>query len=135
MKIILSESQIYQTVLKFCEIAFEEISIMCENKFSSDGNDFWPIHLSLNTCFNCDYISVIDFFNVRSSKDDKKIIGGKKYPKYFVDCRIYYDSVINMNEQSLYDLTQSITEFILHKYKLYVQINIDDYINTKIKEW
>lgn len=132
MKIILSESQVDQTVLKFCEISFKEISNMCENMFTYDS---WPSYLSLNTCLEYGSISVIDFFNVRSSKDDKKIIGEKKYPKYFVDCRIYYSSAINISEQSLYELTQSITDFILNKYKIYVQINIAEYINTRIKEW
>ena len=132
MKIILSESQVDQTILKFCEISFEEIKNMCENMFSYDS---WPSYLSLNTCLDYGSISVIDFFNVRSSKDDKKIIGEKKYPKYFVDCRIYYSSAINMPEQSLYELTQSMTEFIFVKYKLYISINIDEYINTRIKEW
>lgn len=132
MKIILSESQVNQTILKFCEISFEEIKNMCENMFSYDS---WPSYLSLNTCLDYGSISVIDFFNVRSSKNDKKIIGEKKYPKYFVDCRIYYSSAINMSEQSLYEITQSMTEFIFVKYKLYISINIDEYINTRIKEW
>jgi hypothetical protein len=132
MKIILSESQVDQTILKFCEISFEEIKNMCENMFSYDS---WPSYLSLNTCLDYGSISVIDFFNVRSSKNDKKIIGEKKYPKYFVDCRIYYSSAINMSEQSLYEITQSMTEFIFVKYKLYISINIDEYINTRIKEW
>ena len=77
MKIILSESQVDQTVLKFCEISFEEIKNMCENMFSYDS---WPSYLSLNTCLEYGSISVIDFFNVRSSKDDKKIIGEKIDP-------------------------------------------------------
>ena len=132
MKIILSESQVDQTILKFCEISFEEIKNMCENMFSYDS---WPSYLSLNTCLDYGSISVIDFFNVRSSKDNKRIIGEKKYPKYFVDCRIYYSSAINMSEQSLYEITQSMTEFIFVKYKLYISINIDEYINTRIKEW
>jgi len=132
MKIILSESQVDQTILKFCEISFEEIKNMCENMFSYDS---WPSYLSLNTCLDYGSISVIDFFNVRSSKNDKKIIGEKKYPKYFVDCRIYYSSAINMSEQSLYEITQYMTEFIFVKYKLYISINIDEYINTRIKEW
>lgn len=132
MKIILSESQVDQTILKFCEISFEEIKNMCDNMFSYDS---WPSYLSFNTCLDYGSISKIDFFNVRSSKDDKKIIGEKKYPKYFVDCRIYYSSAINISEQSLYELTQSMTEFIFVKYKLYISINIYEYINTRIKEW
>jgi hypothetical protein len=132
MKIILSESQVDQTVLKFCEISFEEIKNMCDNMFSYDS---WPSYLSLNTCLSYGSISKMDFFNAKSSKDESKKIGGKKYPKYFVDCRIYYNSAINMSEESLYELTQSITDFILNKYKIYVQINIVEYTNTILRQW
>lgn len=127
MKIILSESQVDQTILKFCEISFEEIKNMCENMFSYDS---WPSYLSFITCLEYGSINKMDFFNAKSSKDESKKIGGKKYPKYFVDCRIYYNSAINMSEESLYELTQSITDFILNKYKIYVQINIVEYTNT-----
>jgi len=129
MKIIITESQKNKFIDTSIQETLSEIKKSCDNL---DADNF-PDWMSFSYCDICEDIEKIEVVNTQMGTKKYDLLLGKSYPAFKVWIKIFYN---NLKYKDFDGIDYIFRNRIFEKYKIRVDIIIDDQINTNTnKEW
>lgn len=123
MKYLITESQFTNTIKKLVLLTFDEIKGICED---SDADTF-PGWLGFDDCEVANLVDKIEINDIHK-QESRPDLYGNKYPRFMVWINVYYYS--GTNATGLYNVGYAIGERIFKKYKLKVNVRVQEEINT-----
>jgi len=123
MKYLITESQFSNTIKRIVLSTFDEIKGFCENS----DEDTFPGWLGFDDCEAANLVDKIEINDIHK-QESRPDLYGNKYPRFMVWINVYYYS--GTNATGLYNVGYSIGERIFKKYKLKVNVRVQEEINT-----
>jgi hypothetical protein len=123
MKYLITESQFSNTIKRIVLSTFDEIKGFCEN---SDADTF-PGWLGFDDCEAANLVDKIEINDIHKQVSRPDLYSNK-YPRFMVWINVYYYS--GTNATGLYNVGYAIGERIFKKYKLKVNVRVQEEINT-----
>jgi hypothetical protein len=123
MKYLITESQFSNTIKRIVLSTFDEIKGFCENS----DEDTFPGWLGFDDCEAANLVDKIEINDIHK-QESRPDLYGNKYPRFMVWINVYYYS--GTNATGLYNVGYAIGERIFKKYKLKVNVRVQEEINT-----
>ena len=122
MKYLITENQFHSTINKVFQQTVNEIKNFCEVPYA----ETFPDWLGFDDCDQINIIEKIEINNIEKEKSKSNVLG-EKYPTFIVWVKIYYDTT---RFYDFDDLKFTISDRIFKKYKIRVNVRIQEEINT-----
>jgi hypothetical protein len=123
MKYLITESQFSNTIKRIVLSTFDEIKGFCEKPDA----DTFPGWLGFDDCEAANLVDKIEINDIHK-QESRPDLYGNKYPRFMVWINVYYYS--GTNATGLYNVGYAIGERIFKKYKLKVNVRVQEEINT-----